>query len=109
MGRFVPDEKTECNEPHKPITCVRRYISAVIVTPIYSRYPQHRALMQYCGVGLSSLGILLSAFATRPAHLVGTIGVLYPLGGAAVYIPTSVLVFEWFQSQLGLANGLIYR
>lgn len=37
--------------------------------------------MQYAGLVVSVIGIIGSAFATKPWHLIVTAGIFYPLGG----------------------------
>lgn len=64
--------------------------------------------MQYIGQAISTLGILLSGFATQPWHLIPTAGIMYPIGASAVYLPATTLLFEWFARKRGLANGLMY-
>ncbi|KAL7004056.1 hypothetical protein EMMF5_006385 [Cystobasidiomycetes sp. EMM_F5] len=84
------------------------YIAAIAIGPFYTRYPEYRAEMQYIGQAISTLGILLSGFATQPWHLIPTAGIMYPIGASAVYLPATTLLFEWFARKRGLANGLMY-
>lgn len=91
------------------LTALRqRYITAILITPSVTRYPEYRAAIQYSGCLLSAVGILASGFVTQPWHLVVTSGLLYPVGGAMVYLPAATLLFEWFQQKRGLANGIMY-
>lgn len=77
------------------------------------------------GLTGSSLGLILSAFATQPWHLVVTFGLLYPLANRkhvlcamfchvftsippVLYIPAAVLLFEWFQKRRGTASGIMF-
>lgn len=77
------------------------YITAVIIGPLFTRYPEHRAKMQYAGLALSVAGIIASAFATKPWHLVVTAGLMYPLGGCTYYFPAATLLFSWWQRKRG--------
>jgi hypothetical protein len=85
-----------------------RYVSAILITPIYTRYPRSQKPIMHTGCILSAAGILLSGFATKPWHLIVTSGFMYPVGGAMVYLPSATLLFEWFQQKRGLANGIMY-
>jgi MFS family permease len=86
----------------------RRYASAIVLRPLYKRFPEHRAKFQYAGLALSVLGILLSGFVTAPWQLLITSGLLYAIGAGSVYLPAVVLVFEWFAQKRGLAAAIVY-
>lgn len=77
------------------------YITAVLIGPVFTRWPQHRAKIQYAGLMLSASGIVASAFATKPRHLVITAGLMYPLGGCTYYLPAATLLFTWWQQKRG--------
>lgn len=77
------------------------YITAVIIGPIFTRYPEYRAQMQYGGLALSVAGLIACAFATKPWHLVVTAGLMYPLGGCTYYFPAATLLFSWWQRKRG--------
>lgn len=61
----------------------------LLVSPIYTKYPWHRAKLQYLGVLLCAIGLITSGFATAPWQILVTIGIVYPLGGALYYFPVS--------------------
>ncbi|KAK9899406.1 MFS general substrate transporter [Cystobasidium minutum MCA 4210] len=84
------------------------YITAVIIGPIFTRYPEYRAQMQYGGLALSVAGLIACAFATKPWHLVVTAGLMYPLGGCTYYFPAATLLFSWWQRKRGFAAGVMY-
>lgn len=84
------------------------YITAVFVGPVFTRFPQYRAYIQYAGLSLSVAGIIASAFATKPWHLVVTAGLMYPLGGCTYYLPAATLLFTWWQKKRGFAAGVMY-
>ena len=77
------------------------YITAVVIGPVFTRFPQYRPHLQYAGLALSVSGIIASAFATKPWHLVVTAGLMYPLGGCTYYLPAATLLFQWWQSKRG--------
>ncbi|KAK4698438.1 hypothetical protein P7C70_g7837, partial [Phenoliferia sp. Uapishka_3] len=84
-----------------------QYCSAVVLGPLLIRYPQHRLRMQQGGLVISVASLLLSAFATKPWHLLISIGLLYPFS-ALLYYPAPTLLFQWFQAKGGLASGIMY-
>lgn len=57
------------------------YMSAAVLGPLFVKYAEYRARLQYFGLLLSVTGVITSAFVTAPWHLVITAGVLYPIGG----------------------------
>lgn len=59
----------------------------MLVSPLYTKYPYHRAKLQYLGVLLCSLGLVTSGFASAPWQVLVTIGIVYPIGGALYYFP----------------------
>lgn len=61
------------------------FTAAVIVSPVYSRYPEHRRIMQYCGMIVAGTGLLVSGFVTAPWQLIVSIDILHPLGASLVY------------------------
>lgn len=61
----------------------------MLVSPLYTRWPYHRAKLQYLGVLLCAVGLLTSGFAAAPWHVLVTIGIVYPVGGALYYFPVS--------------------
>lgn len=65
------------------------FMSAILVSPIHSRYPEHRRLMQYSGMMLAWTGLMSSAFVTEPWQLIVCIGILHPLGASTVYCESS--------------------
>jgi len=72
------------------------------------RWAHRRRTAALCGVGVASLGFLLSSFSTHVWHLVATQGVLAALGCALVYSPTTLYLGEWFSSSdRAVAYGLV--
>ena len=77
------------------------FMFAILVSPVYSRYPEHRKLMQYSGVLLAFTGLLCSAFVSAPWQLIVCLGILHPLGASTVYCKHYRLSYS------GLAKSLI--
>lgn len=83
------------------------YMTAVLASPLYTRYPEWRWYLQYGGLALSVAGIIGSAFVTQAWQLVITAGLMYPIGGCVYYINAATLIFEWFNRRRGLAGAVM--
>ncbi|ODO01738.1 hypothetical protein I350_06566 [Cryptococcus amylolentus CBS 6273] len=83
------------------------YIMAAVVGPIIVTMPRWMKTLQVLGILAASLSMIISAFATKPWHILVTQGLLYPFAGAA-YFPCGPLLFEWFYTKRGLATGIMY-
>ncbi|WVQ75331.1 hypothetical protein IAR50_004948 [Cryptococcus sp. DSM 104548] len=83
------------------------FINAGLFGPVIAAYPRWQKSAQAIGVLSASIGLVSSAFATRPWHLLVSIGCIYPLCGA-LYVPCATLLFEWFSERRGLATGIMY-
>ncbi|WVO13427.1 hypothetical protein L204_101042 [Cryptococcus depauperatus] len=83
------------------------YMSAALFGPLLTAFPRWQRTVQVGGLAAASLSMISSAFATRPWHLLVTIGILYPFSGA-LYLPCATLMFEWFSVKRGLATGIMY-
>ncbi|KAM0751381.1 putative monocarboxylic acid transporter [Meredithblackwellia eburnea MCA 4105] len=83
------------------------YCSAIVFGPMLSRWPQHRRTFQIAALVIATAGILISAFVTKPWHLMITLGLLYPFS-CMFYLPAAYLMFEWFSQKRGVAFGIMY-
>lgn len=83
------------------------YMTAVLASPLYTRYPEWRWYLQYGGLALSVSGIVASAFVTQAWQLLITAGLLYPVGGCIYYVNAATLIFEWFNRHRGLAGAVM--
>lgn len=83
------------------------YMTAALIGPFFTAFPQYTKHMQVFGLGVSTVGLIASAFVTSPVHLVITIGVLFPFAGPT-YIPCATLLYEWFSERRGLATGIMF-
>ncbi|KAG9030145.1 hypothetical protein FRB95_004283 [Tulasnella sp. JGI-2019a] len=84
------------------------YISTLPLSAFIVRYPQWRNNMSYVGLGLCIAGLVGSAFAITPMHLIITQGILYSLGAVTLYYPVLLLLPEWFSVKRGLAAGILF-
>nr|XP_031863730.1 uncharacterized protein CI109_000982 [Kwoniella shandongensis]KAA5530802.1 hypothetical protein CI109_000982 [Kwoniella shandongensis] len=83
------------------------YMSAGLFGPLLTALPRWQKTIQVLGLVAASVSMITSAFATKPWHLIVTIGCFYPLSGA-LYLPCATLLFEWFQGRRGMATGIMY-
>jgi hypothetical protein len=68
------DRKPDISPPVAPIDDTH-------VTPdssVFNRFPYYRVYLQLFGLACGFLGLLSSAFATKPWHLIVTLGMVYP-------------------------------
>ena len=61
---------------------MRSFIAAIVVNPLCTRYREYRRVMQYTGLCCTVTAIVLAAFAKSPMAILGSLGLLFPLGGA---------------------------
>jgi len=54
------------------------FLSGTVLGPIFAMFPWFERHLQYLGIFLSTVGLLASAFVTKPWQLVLTFGILYP-------------------------------
>lgn len=50
---------------------------------------------------INTVAIIASSFATAVSHLILTQGIMYALGGVAIYCPSIVFLDEWFIARKG--------
>ena len=55
-----------------------------------------------------AVALISASFAQNTATLLGTQGVLYAVGGLALYFPAMYMVDEWFVARKGLAFGVVW-
>ena len=75
------------------------FIAAIAVNPFYLAHREYRRIMQYAGLALSCVAIVLCAFAQSPMMILLSLGVMYPLGASCQYLPALPLLLEWFQAK----------
>ncbi|WWC92207.1 uncharacterized protein L201_007161 [Kwoniella dendrophila CBS 6074] len=83
------------------------YFAIAASGPLFTAYPRYPKILQVVGLLTGSLTIIASGFATKPWHLLVTLGLLYPICAIA-WFPCATLLFEWFHSRRGLASGVMY-
>ncbi|BEI84420.1 hypothetical protein CcaverHIS002_0410240 [Cutaneotrichosporon cavernicola] len=83
------------------------FFSGALLGPLFAAFPWYERQIQLAGLALSTSGLIASAYATKPWHLLLTMGVMYPCS-AATYLPCATNIFEWFVAKRGLATGIMY-
>ncbi|ORX39564.1 major facilitator superfamily domain-containing protein [Kockovaella imperatae] len=83
------------------------YFSSAVFGPLLTSYPFYTKQIQYAGAVIAATSFIGAGFASKPWHLVLTMGCLYPFAGAT-YMPCAALVFEWFFQKRGLATGILF-
>ncbi|OXG17566.1 monocarboxylic acid transporter [Cryptococcus neoformans Ze90-1] len=83
------------------------YMSTALLGPLVVRATTWQKTIQVVTWIISAAGLIASAFATQPWHLIVTFGIIYPVCGAA-YLPCATLLFEWFVKARGTAMGIVY-
>ncbi|EMD94523.1 hypothetical protein COCC4DRAFT_148845 [Bipolaris maydis ATCC 48331] len=73
-----------------------------------SKYPTKVTLLLWSGALLIAASSIGAAFATTPAQLILTLGVLYGFGGSFIFAPAIVLIDGWFVEKRTLANGIFF-
>lgn len=79
------------------------YMLALVFGPLLQRFARQRVYLQAFGMVVAVAGLVGSAFATKPAHLVVTLGILYPFS-CLLYLPCATLLFEWFSERRGACS-----
>lgn len=84
------------------------YFMAPFISIAVQRWPRHRRHASCCGLVVTVLGLIAGSFCNSVNGLIGTQGVMYALGGLAVYFPAMALISEWFVQRRGLAFGIMW-
>jgi MFS family permease len=74
---------------------------------VLARWPNALVPIQLFGLIGGSVGLIASAFVTKPWHLILTLGICFPMS-AYLYLPAAYLLFEWFVERRGIASGIMY-
>lgn len=100
------------------------YLVGMLVIAACNRFPRQRRNLMLVGAVICPSALIAASFATKPIHLLLTQGILYSLGGAIAYYVSLSYLFEcvrqptrkiasclprrWFQTRIGLANGILF-
>ncbi|KAF2149437.1 MFS monocarboxylate transporter [Myriangium duriaei CBS 260.36] len=84
------------------------YLSAPPVAWMIARWPYSRKYFFWIGFCLTVVSLIAASFARSTAGLLATQGVIYAIGGVALYFPAISLLDEWFIAKKGMAFGLMW-
>lgn len=84
------------------------YTIGVLLYPAYKQWPNFATRSKWVGVPLMAVGLISASFASSVKYMALTQGVLYALGGSAVYYPSLALLDEWFIRRKGFAYGVMW-
>ncbi|TXT13402.1 hypothetical protein VHUM_00769 [Vanrija humicola] len=83
------------------------YFLGAPIGPLFAALPWYEKYFQYAGLMVATAGLIASAFATEPWHLVLTIGIMFTFSGLTYY-PCATIIFEWWHKRVGMASGIMY-
>jgi len=78
------------------------WFTILLAFPLWRRFCAPFGLLVLCA------SLVASSFATTVTQLLWTQGVLYAVGGCALYAPTVLYLDEWFVRKKGLAFGIMW-
>ena len=84
------------------------FLSSPLVALVIQRYPRIRRPASFVGLVATVLSLIAASFAQNTATLLATQGVMYALGGLALYFPAMYVIDEWFVARKGLAFGVVW-
>ena len=83
------------------------YFSAPAVALALQRWPQVRRKVIWAAIAVMVASLIVASFCDSVAGLLVTQGVMYGLGGLALYIPCIQYIDEWFVKRKGMAFGIM--
>lgn len=84
------------------------YFFAPISLYALEAWPSTRRACSIVGLLVVVSALISSSFATQVWHLILFQGILYGIGGSALYSPTMFYLDEWFIQKKGLAFGVMW-
>lgn len=84
------------------------YMIGVPLSAAYNRWPRFANQSKWAGVPIMAISLIAASFANEIRYLILTQGVLYAIGGAAVYCPALIFLDEWFIRRKGFAYGVMW-
>ncbi|KAL1408130.1 hypothetical protein Q8F55_004933 [Vanrija albida] len=83
------------------------YFLGAPLGPLFTALPWYEKPMMLGGLVVATAGLIASAFATEPWHLVLTVGIMFTFSGLTYY-PCATIIFEWWHVRVGMASGIMY-
>ncbi|RDL35425.1 uncharacterized protein BP5553_07356 [Venustampulla echinocandica] len=84
------------------------YMIGVPLSAAYNRWPRFANRSKWAGVPIMAISLIAASFANEIRYLILTQGVMYAVGGAAVYCPALIFLDEWFIRRKGFAYGVMW-
>ncbi|KAF9262086.1 MFS general substrate transporter [Marasmius fiardii PR-910] len=84
------------------------YCSGPVINTIVSRRPHLRKPLLWIGSMVCWISLLGASYTNSVKNLVFLQGVLYAIGGSAMYYPRFSYMSEWFVKRRGFANGVMF-
>lgn len=75
---------------------------------MFRRYPEYMRTAMWSSLALYFVCLFCSSFATEVWHLILLQGVGLGFSGGIAYLPTMILLPQWFSERRGLAGGIIF-
>ncbi|KDQ20062.1 hypothetical protein BOTBODRAFT_101786 [Botryobasidium botryosum FD-172 SS1] len=85
-----------------------QYLEVIFLIIAHERWPHITRPMTWAALALFSGSLFLSSFATKISHLIILQGILFGIGGSALYAPVIVWLSEWFVRRRSLAGSIIF-
>lgn len=82
------------------------YLSSPPAFIVFQKYQTKRRIALICGIVLTCVSLLASAFSTEVWHLILTQSVLYGIGASLINTITILFLNDWFIERKGLAFGI---
>ncbi|KDQ20063.1 hypothetical protein BOTBODRAFT_385802 [Botryobasidium botryosum FD-172 SS1] len=90
------------------VSLALQYMGLVFIITILERWPYIRKGVMWAALALCCGSLIIASFATKVAHLIITQGILFGLGGAALYAAVLTLFSEWFVRRRSLAGSIMF-
>ncbi|PIL27566.1 MFS general substrate transporter [Ganoderma sinense ZZ0214-1] len=85
-----------------------QYGEVLFLSIMFRRYPEYMKAAMWCALALYFTCLFCSSFATKVWQLILLQGVGLGFSGGIMYLPTMILLPQWFSERRGLAGGIIF-
>ncbi|KAI1798150.1 MFS general substrate transporter [Ganoderma leucocontextum] len=85
-----------------------QYGEVLFLSIMFRRYPEYMKTAMWCALVLYFACLFCSSFATQVWQLILLQGVGLGFSGGIMYLPTMILLPQWFSERRGLAGGIIF-
>ena len=84
------------------------YLSMPVISIVLTKYPRLRPWCGPLGLVMTVASLVASSYTSGAGPLIATQGVLYAVGCALLFGPTSLYLDDWFVARKGLAYGVMW-